>query len=209
MRIIFTLLLLLLLPANLFAQEYIPHARLTFKATTELRAFSGTAIESPDDTIKVITCWHGTMGFQSPKTITAEFFQPAVGNTQLSAKVELSVIKSDPDKDILLLSGPNTLKLKIKKLKLATDQLSPNISTKSYGYTELSTRLITNDSSVRDYNSTTERGFPILFVNAQAVSGMSGGGLIHDDVLYGVQSAGSNGKVAYCPADQVTIFIKD
>lgn len=208
MRTILLFLLLLCFPERLFSEEYIPHAKLSFRAVSELRNFSGVVIDSPEDVVTVLTCWHGTMGFQNAKTITVQLFQPAVDNTQLSAILQLKVIKSSPDKDILLLSGPNTLKLKIKKLKIATDQLLPNIETKSYGYAE-SVKLIENDSRVLDYDSTSVGGSPILYVNALAISGMSGGGLVHNNLLYGIQSVGDNNKVGYCPADQILIFLKD
>lgn len=204
----FVLLLFLCFPESLLSQEYIPHAKLSFKTPTELRAFSGVVIDSPEDTITVLTCWHGTMGFSSPKTITVQLFQPTVDNTQLSAILQLRVIKFNPDKDILLLSSPNTLKLKIKKLKIATNQLLPNVETKSYGYAD-SIKLIENNSRIIDYNSMSVGGSSILYVNALVVSGMSGGGLLRNEMLYGIQSVGGNNKVGYCPADQILIFLKE
>ena len=128
--------------------EFGPHAKVTFKYLDEIRSFSGTVIESPEDKIKVITCWHGTMGFSNPKTMMVEIFQSPEGNTRLSATVELSVAKSDPDRDVLLLFGTNDLKLQIKRLKLANFSLLKDVKTKSYGYGGTTT-LIENDSVVR------------------------------------------------------------
>lgn len=208
MKTILFLLIFLCIPESLLSQEYGPHAKLFFKAKTELRTFSGVVIDSPEDKIQIITCWHGTMGFQHAKTITAQIFCPTVDNTQLSVVLNLTVVKSEEDKDVLLLSGPNTLNLKIKRLKIADDRLSPNIKTKSYGYTELSTNLITNDSSPLDYDSTSVGGSPILHVRALAISGMSGGGLMYNDILYGIQSVGDGNRVGYCPSDQILLFLK-
>lgn len=200
-------ILLLVANTNLFAGEFGPHAKVTFKYLDEVRAFSGTVIESPEDKIKVITCWHGTMGFSNPKTMMVEIFQLPEGNTQLSAKVELSVVKSDPDRDVLLLLGDNTLNLQIKRLKLANFSLLKDVKTKSYGYGGTTT-LIENDSVVVDYETTTQGGNRILKVKAPIVFGMSGGGQVYSSDLYGVQSSGKDGFVFYCPSYQLLKFVE-
>ncbi len=201
-------ILLLVFNANLFAGEFGPHAKVTFKYLDEIRSFSGTVIESPDDKIKVITCWHGTMGFSNPKTMLVEIFQSPEGNTRLSATIELSVIKSDPDRDVLLLSGPNDLNLQIKRLKLANFSLLKDVKTESYGYGGTST-LIINDSIVVDYDTTTQGNNRTLEVSAPVVFGMSGGGLLYNEELYGVQSSGKNNRVRYCPSYQLINFVNE
>ena len=190
-----------------YSQEYGPHAKVTLQAGVESRMFSGTVIEYNDDQIKVITCWHGTMGFNTIKVVDAQLFAPPVNNTQLSANVSLSIVKTDNDKDIMLVSGPNPLHLKIKRIKIGKSTLLPNSETTSYGYGQ-STRLIVNKSSAMDYDYTTQKGFKVLSVRAPVVYGMSGGGLLHNGELFGVQSSGKDNKVSYCPADQLLEFVK-
>ena len=208
MKIFLLATLLFVITTACCAGEFGPHAKVTFKYLDEIRAFSGTVIESPDDKIKVLTCWHGTMGFSNPKTMLVEIFQLPEGNTQLSATIELSVVKSDPDRDVLLLSGPNDLKLQIKKLKLANFSLLKDVKTKSYGYAGTTT-LIENDSVVVDYETTTQAGNRILKARAPVVFGMSGGGQVYNGDLYGVQSSGKDGFVYYCPSYQLIRFASE
>jgi hypothetical protein len=196
-----------MLRTTVSAQEYGPHAKLTIEQGYKTIQFSGEIIESPEDEIWALTCWHGTMGFQNVPTMTVEVFQPTVDNTQLSAKVTMKVVKSDPDRDILLLKSKNPLKLKIKRLKIGQSTLLDNTKTLSYGYA-MTDILIQNSTSIKDYRSTTQQGNIILSVNGQVVSGMSGGGLLYGDELYGIQSAGKDRVVSYCPADQLLEFVK-
>ena len=115
MKQLIVFLLAIVLSRTLWAQEYGPHAKITFYTNSEVRAFSGTVIESSPEEIKVLTCWHGTQSFKSPKVMDALIFSEPIDNIQLSATVTLRVVKFDTDKDILLLSGPNEFGLKIKK----------------------------------------------------------------------------------------------
>ena len=203
----FLLLLILFVSAPLLAQEYGPHAKLTFESSSESREFSGTIIESEESKINVLTCWHGTMGFTNPKKMDVILFADQVGNTQLSANITLDVQKTDADKDILLLSGSNNLGLKIKRMKIGRSTLVKGAKTVSYGYSQ-SNRLIKNDSVVLNYDYSTKLGSPIMSVQAPVIYGMSGGGLEHGGELYGVQSSGKDGVVSYCPADQLVEFVK-
>lgn len=186
---------------------YSPHAKLMLQAGNELRAFSGTVIESEDSQIKVLTCWHGTMGFHNIKSVDAQLFAPTIDNTRLSANVSLSVVKSDDDKDIMLISGPNPMNIKINRVKIGTSTIFANTKTVSYGYGE-STKLIVNDSSVLNYDYSTRKDAKILSVRAPVVYGMSGGGLLYEGELYGVQSSGKDNRVSYCPANQLLEFVK-
>jgi hypothetical protein len=165
MKTFLLVILLFVINANLFAGEFGPHAKVSFKYLDEVRSFSGTVIESPDDKIKVLTCWHGTMGFARPETMMVEIFQLPEGNTQLSATIELQIAKSDSDRDVILLTGQNNLNLQIKKLKLANFSLLKDVKTKSYGYASTTT-LIENDSIVVDYETTTQGGNRILKVKS-------------------------------------------
>lgn len=203
----FLLLLILIVSTPLLAQEYGPHAKLTFESSSESREFSGTIIESEESKINVLTCWHGTMGFTNPKIMITQIFTDRVENTQLSAIISLDVQKANADKDILLLSGPNNLGLKIKRMKIGRSTLVKGAKTVSYGYSQ-SNRLIKNDSLVLNYDYSTELGSPIMSVQAPVIYGMSGGGLEHGGELYGVQSSGKDGVVSYCPADQLVEFVK-
>lgn len=191
----------------LWAQEYGPHTKVIFDTSSESRMFSGTVIESEESKIKVLTCWHGTMGFKNVKQMSVQLFCDPVENTQLSATVSLGIVRSDADKDILLLSGPNPLKLKIKRLSIRRDNLPRITETASYGFAQ-SNKLIRNRSFVLSYDSSTQGGFDIMTVNAPVIYGMSGGGVVYNNELCGVQSSGKDGRVSYCPAEQLVEFIK-
>jgi hypothetical protein len=110
--------------------------------------------------------------------------------------------------DILLLSGTNNLGLKIKRLKIGRSTLVNGTKTVSYGYSQ-SNRFINNDSSILNYDYSTELGSPIMSIQAPVVYGMSGGGLLYNGELYGVQSSGKDGVVSYCPADQLVEFVNE
>lgn len=203
------LMIFLLIGSKAFAQDivYGPHARVILQVGDEIRTFSGTLIDSGEDEIRVLTCWHGTMGFQKPSFIEAHLFSSIVENTQLSANVRLAIKKSDSDKDIMLLFGPNPLKLNLKRVKISKYSLFTNTKTKSYGYGQ-SAKLIENDSIVLPFEFVTQGGSKILSVRAPVVYGMSGGGLLYNGELSGVQSSGKDNKVSYCPADQLLEFVK-
>jgi hypothetical protein len=203
------LLLILFISTPLLAQEYGPHVKITFQSSSESREFSGTIIDSEESKINVLTCWHATMGFTNPKIMNVRAFAEPVGNTRLSANITLDVQKADADKDIIFLSGPNTLNLKFKRMKIGKAQLVNNAQTLSCGYSQTD-RLITNNSSVVIIKDPfkTPKGATILHVHSQVIYGMSGGGLVYNEELYGVQSSGKDGIVSYCPADQLLEFVK-
>jgi len=183
-----------------------PHMKLRFKASSETRDFSGTVYSSNEKEIRVITCWHGTMGFSAPKKVIGYLLTDST-DTHMSAKVMLDVIKFDSDKDIMELRASNKLNLRIENLELASYSLLPGVECLSYGYPE-SDNLLINKSSVLDYDYTTQGKSRILSVRAPAISGMSGGGLEFNNKLYGVQSSGKDNKVSYCPSYQIVEFLK-
>lgn len=208
MKTILFTILLFMVPADCFAGEYGPHVKVTFEYLNELRSFSGTVIESPEEEIKVVTCWHGTMGFSRPEIMEVELFQPKVDSSQLSAAVMLSIIKSDSDRDVIILSGENKLSLKIKRLKLSKFGLTKGVKAKSYGYATTK-KLIVNDVTIIDYEMLTQGNNRILGATSPVIFGMSGGGLLYNEELYGVQSSGNNDIVHYCPSYQLINFVED
>lgn len=191
-----------------FAQEviYEPYSQMLFVTGNEKREFSGVAIESPEDEIRVLTCWHATEGFTAPKVVTAQFFD-SQQDTRLSAIFDMQVKKLNSDKDIMLVSTKNTRKIKIKKLKIGRAQLNVGDVGTSYGYSG-SINLISNKGSVSNIVPTTNGGNKILRVNIRPISGMSGGPFIIKEEVYGIQSSGRDNYVDYCPADQLLEFVK-
>lgn len=168
-----------------------PHVMITVNNGNETRHFSGTFID--DD--KIITCWHGIDGISNPRIV--------VSTLQKSATAKIVVF--DSDKDILLLETKEFDD--IDPIELGKGSLLPDTICEAHGFVLSEKKL--NRARVIGYNEfRTIKGAQILNVSAPVVSGMSGGGLLYNGKLYGVQSSGKDNKVSYCPSYQIIEFIK-
>lgn len=88
-------------------------------------------------------------------------------------------------------------------------------NTNGVGYGYPSNKFVLKENKVNKFNYkeyvTSPNGYPILAVNGEVLDGMSGGCLLVDDFLSGVQSAGYKEKaeIHYTPGNQILEFINE
>jgi hypothetical protein len=117
-----------------------------------------------------------------------------------------TIIKSDEDKDLSVLSFPKVDMVTIEPLYIAREQLDIGTMAVGYGYSSVPT-LIANPIRVKSYGEySSQLGSPLLEFAGQPISGMSGGPATLNNMIYGIQSAGNN-RVLYCPSSEIIKFL--
>lgn len=205
--IIRTLLLVLLLASQSLAQDFWPHVKLSVDKSTGIEMFSGTVINHSEK-LRVITCWHALLGPEKVEEVNCSIYSI---DKHLSARYKLQVTKFDSERDIMILDFPEKPKENIRFLELAQFAVLAERGYISYGYA-LSEDMIKNEMTNPNYKEviTKENGFPCLKLKGKVINGLSGGAVLYNDKLVGVQSSGAAAtqSVLYCPSDQILEFLK-
>lgn len=205
--IIRTLLLILLLTSQSLAQDFWPHVKLTVEKSTGIEMFSGAVIKD-DEKLRVITCWHALQGFEKVEEVNCSIYSV---DKHLSAKYKLQVTKFDSERDIMVLDFPEQPEEKVRYLELAPFTVLSERGYISYGYA-LSEDMIKNEMTNPNYKEirTNINEYQCLKLSGKVIHGMSGGAVLYNDKLIGIQSSGSDKEkaVLYCPSDQILEFLK-
>lgn len=205
--IIRTLLLLLVLAPQSFAQDFWPHVKLSVEKSTGIEMFSGAVIKHSEK-LRVITCWHAIEGFEKIEEVNCSIYSI---DKHLSARYKLQVTKFDPERDIMVLDFPEQPEENIRFLELAAFAVLTERGYISYGYA-LSEDMIKNEMTNPNYKEikTNINEYQCLKLNGKVINGMSGGAVLYNDKLIGIQSSGSDKEkaVLYCPSDQILEFLK-
>jgi hypothetical protein len=118
------------------------------------------------------------------------------------------ISKSDIDRDIAVISFRKVPEINIIPLKVSTHELPLGTNCNGFGYVS-DTNLITNPLTVNTYDKfKSNKGAQILECIGRPISGMSGGPLIYENEIYGIQSAG-NTTVLYCPTKEIHAFLSE
>lgn len=205
--IIRTLLLVLLLASQSLAQDFWPHVKLTVEKSAGIEMFSGAVIKHSEK-LRVITCWHVLLGSEKIEEVNCSIYSI---DKHLSAKYKLHVTKFDAERDIMILDFPEQPKESIRVLELAPFSVLAERGYISYGYA-ISEDMIKNEMTNPNYKEviTKENGFQCLKLKGKVIHGLSGGALLYNDRLVGIQSSGAAAtqSVLYCPSDQILEFLK-
>lgn len=200
-------LLIILISSNCVAQDFWPHVKLSVEKSTGIEMFSGAVINHSEK-LRVITCWHAIEGFEKIEEVNCSIYSV---DKHLSARYKLQVTKFDPERDIMILDFPEQPEEKIRYLELAPFTVLSERGYISYGYA-LSEDMIKNEMTNPNYKEikTNINEYQCLKLNGKVIHGMSGGAVLYNDKLIGIQSSGSDKEkaVLYCPSDQILEFLK-
>jgi hypothetical protein len=200
------------------AAEYRPHVQIVCYAQEQKREYSGVVFKEDKDFYHVLTCAHGTQDLDQSnirlKCVVAPDYNTIITNIQLSS----DLVRSDSDIDIGLVKLPKIGGIRIKPLKLADASLDVGTECVSYGYVmdkyiknNVSTLTINGREMVgsSEHRHSTLGGKPLLVCSGEVLSGMSGGSLVYQNKIFGIQSAGdkSRNRVTYCPSDVICKFL--
>lgn len=195
-------LLLLLLTSSCLAQEYSPYVQIVSFNGDEKRQYSGVVFNETDSNYGIITCAHGTQDIpETSLRLQTTAFTLRFGAVQ-SIAIKTTLIKQDSDIDLAYMYIPKLVK--INPVELATDSL---IGTKCLSYGYVNSEEIRNPVVVHSYNTyRTVKGSSILSCEGKLVNGLSGGPLVFNNRIYGIQSGGSK-HILYCPSSQIVEFV--
>lgn len=195
-------LLLLLLTSSCLGQDYSPYVQIVSFNGDEARQYSGVVFNETDSRYEIVTCAHGTQDIpEVSRRIQTSAFNVQFGAVH-SVAIKTTLIKQDPDIDLAYMYIPKVVK--INPVELATDSL---IGTKCLSYGYVNSEEIRNPVVVHSYNTyRTVKGSSILSCEGKLVNGLSGGPLVFNNRIYGIQSGGSK-HVLYCPSDQIVEFV--
>jgi hypothetical protein len=202
MRIIF-ILIMIWAGGHLSAQEYSPHVKIETQGDGYISWTSGTIINTTGST-DIITCAHSTIDSPNVTDVQVYLFY-----NQKSAKVKFKIQKKSLEHDLILLRS--NIIYKVSPIDISDKTYDENTNGVGYGYP--SNTFVLKENKVTKFNykeyHTFPNHYPILLVNGEVFDAMSGGGLLVDNVLVGVQSAGNKNKneVHYTPGDQIIKFI--
>jgi len=167
---------------------------------------------------RILTCEHGTLQQDRSIIRLKAFVAPEEEQAISEIAVKAELLKHDRDIDIALMVMPKVDGVRIRPLKLADATLMAGTECVSYGY--VNGKFIRNNVSTLTYNGkelipngfymhTTNNGKNRLVASGDVISGMSGGALVYQSQIFGIQSSGVEKKrtISYCPSDVVWEFI--
>lgn len=188
----------------LHGQEFSPHIKIEAHFSNYIEGFSGVVIEKDDTQISVLTCWHALMGIEKPKLISGKIIK--AGQV---LETSFTIVKEKPEHDLMLLNAKID-NLNVTPLKIASKSTQKEIGV-SFGYAATSIVPIANEVSNIKYNAVINQKekFYYLSANGQLVFGMSGGAVVVDNLVYGIQSAGKENEVLFIPESLIVKFLNE
>lgn len=202
MKTIF-ILIMVWASGHLYAQEYSPHVKIETQGDGYISWTSGTIINTTGST-DIITCAHSTIDAPNVTEVKVYLFY-----MQKSATAKFKIHKKSLEHDLILLRSD--IIYKVTPIVISERVYEESTEGIGYGYPGNTFALKENKVNKFNYKSCTTfpNNYPILLVNGEVLDGMSGGGLLVDNGLVGVQSSGDKNKneVHYTPGDQIRKFI--
>jgi hypothetical protein len=200
------------------AQEYRPYVQLICNSEGRTSEYSGVVFKEDADNYYILTCEHGTQGHNKQIIRLKSVVAPEVEQVIKGISIESKLIKDDRDLDIALVRMAKVLGIKIKPLKLANASLMQGTECLSYGYSN--GEFIRNKVSVLTYDGKrkvgsqyivyhTLLGNKILAAEGDIIHGMSGGPLVYNNEVFGIQSSANTktNEISYCPSDVIIKFL--
>ena len=181
-----------------------PYVRVSNIGEQE-RIWSGVVISETEDDYHILTCAHGIDDLHRRNIHLQVDFVDAGQYNYVS--VPATLIKKDIDRDLALIKCPKLKMVTIKPVPLGKDPPKNSRSTVCgfAGRKKMAIRSYTV-RSIGEYQGT--NGEDLLLLNGRAVSGFSGGAVISNGKIVGVQSSGTNVNVTCASLQQIKDFTK-
>lgn len=204
MKTLIFLLAFLISSTFVFAEEFSPYIYITNLSKNNNRQYSGVVYYADEKDYYVLTCWHGINGLEDKHI---NLHSSVLGSSQIAfIAFKSKVVSLNEDKDLCVLSFPKVEMVDIQPLYVARDDLQIGQEAYGYGYSSLPS-LIKNPLKVKSYAEySSQLGSPLLECMGEPISGMSGGPIVYNNLIYGIQSAGNN-RVLYCPSSEILKFL--
>lgn len=214
------LLFLMLINVSLVsAADYRPHIQIICFADNYKAEYSGVVFKEDENFYHVLTCAHATSHLDKTsirlKCLVAPEYNTVISNISLSS----DLIRQDKDIDIGLVKIPKIEGIRIKALELANATLVSGTECLSFGYAgdEYKRNIVSTlsqngkevESSSVFYTHTTDSGKPRLVISGDVIQGMSGGALVYQNHIFGIQSSGDEKRrrLSFCPSDVICQFL--
>jgi len=201
------------------AADYRPHVQIICFSEAYKAEYSGVVFKQDDNFYHVLTCAHATMNLDKSKIrlkcLVAPEYNTVISNISLSS----DLIRQDSDIDIGLVLIPKIEGIRIRPLELANATLVSGTECLSFGYVgdEYKRNIVSTlsqdgkevESSSVFYTHKTDNGKSILMVSGPVIQGMSGGALVYQNHIFGIQSSGDSkrNRLSFCPSDVICSFL--
>lgn len=186
---------LLMLTTTATAREYMPYVKVL--SYDNGASVSGTVIGEN----RILTCAH-ILQFIENKKLEVQFVSK---DKSILMTIPCEVEKYDHDLDLMVLRVTVPKEIEVPILELGEPEY--NIMAQSCGYVS---RFIQNNTFVKDSTTyTAKNGTPLIYTKGPCLNGMSGGPLVQNGKIIGVQSTKAPSGGLYVPSSVVRDFLKD
>ena len=187
MRAIFiSILLLVTSSTNVRPDNFSAIPRMLTENNGQLEYYSAVIHKQDEENYYILTCAHALFKKNNPTTyanLMATNEESSVAYVALKCKL----LKRNDKKDLALYSCKRPYFTRLTPIILGSATLLKNSPCEVRGYSN-SNKLKTIQLTVNEYNATIDSE-PTLIANGIISDGMSGGPLVKNDEVYGIQSS--------------------
>ena len=182
-----------------------PYVRVSNLGEEE-RIWSGVVIAETESNYMVLTCAHGVEGISPEnRSIQVDFvnFQ-----SYKYTSVPSKVMKVDFTKDLMLVACPKYPAVHVKPVPVSDEELSEDDQVEIYGFV-MRSKVKKSVHKLLEYEITDLDGTRLLGLNGPATNGFSGGPVVKDNKVHGIQSAGGKTRVTCASLTQIWDFLDE
>lgn len=198
-----------MVPQYLRAENYKPFILFNNIDNKNPRQFSGVVINQDDTFYYCLSVNHGLDGLTSQEIRLAANLIPESSKNVVAIVINASQIKSDEPRDLSLIKFNKTDDVIINPLIIGQDKLNEGQECISYGFSGNTFQLLTNKVIVKSYNEHSYKNISLLTCRGPRIFGMSGGPLVHNSKIYGIQSSAGPNEILYTPSIHINGFLRD
>lgn len=170
------------------------------------RTWSGVVIKETEETYQILTCAHGVDDLPKNNVHLQVDFMVSGSYNYISTPATL--LKKDIDRDLALIECNKVEGIAIAPVGIG-DQSTTTRPCYVYGFAGRG-KLISKQYSFKSVDAYTgTNGEKLLTLNGKAISGFSGGAVISDSKIIGIQSSGTDTVVTCSTVEQINSFLSD
>lgn len=184
--ILLALVLVLTINTNVRPDDFSPIPRMLTENNGDIEYYSGVIYKEDNENYYILTCAHPLFDRSNPVTyvnLVSTNEESSVAYVALKCKL----LKRSDTKDLVLYSCKRPYFTKLTPIKLGSGLLLKNVKCEVIGYTNNFKRKAI-PVTVNEYNAIIDNE-KTLIINGNIIHGMSGGPLVKNDEIYGIQSS--------------------
>lgn len=194
---------------SLKADDYKPFVLINNVYNKSPRQFSGVVINQDDQYYYCLSVNHGLDGLSPQETKIAVSVIPESKSSILAISINGTQLKNDEPRDLALIRFSKIENVIIRPLIVGQENLDVGKECISYGFSGNSYELLENRVTIRSYNEHSYKNINLLTCNGPRVFGMSGGPIVFDSKVYGIQSSAGPNDVLYTPSVHINEFLRE